>query len=600
MKNIIDIKLNYINPVTEELLDSINQIFTSIIENAKQLNVWDETIESIVITDNFNEEIVNQASSWNIKTEITKAKEYVVISKTLFNHNLESPKHKLFVQFSSLSNENISITEIVLTQIIRIKAKEIFPREILNIQFTPQPKTLKTFVTVSAIEWCKSYYSNRKIKNILQETSLPMNHNSFLMAFKRSMKRNLFEYNSDKLTPPERLEIFWKNHYDSLHNLFLRISENETEDEKIKINDDEVCKELLYDISCEIRNLTNNLIDEKKFEITELKNKLKKFSSMFEVHLEKESDENFRIRLTKNPKDYFKNILVDTEPRIICFLDILGFSDFINGYENDITSTFLQDIQESFSLAQEQLLDNKNIYNKEAIEHLEYQTFSDNICISIPYFDNENDFLSNLNILTIYIRGFQLIMMSKGFFTRGGISMGSFYADKNIIFSKGLVNAYYLESKKAIYPRTILDKKIVKKILNYDSNQIRYFGLNQAIILDWENQAFLNPLGLIDSSIQQLNSVFNSIDENDDDPTSKLLGSITKMTTDLLKTASTGEKENIELIKKYITENLYYYHDDEHIYSKYLWLQELFKWLENDGSEKLKFSFLTDILNGNE
>lgn len=308
--------------------------------------------------------------------------------------------------------------------------------------------------------------------------------------------------------------------------------------------------------------------------------------------------------MTKNPKDYFKNVLVDTEPRIICFLDILGFSDFINRYENDITSTFLQDIQESFSLAQEQLLDNKNIYNKEAIEHLEYQTFSDNICISIPYFDNENDFLSNLNIITIYIRGFQLIMMSKGFFTRGGISMGSFYADKNIIFSKGLVNAYYLESKKAVYPRTILDKEIVEKILNYNSSQVKYFGLNQAIILDWENQAFLNPLGLIDSSIQQLNSVFNSIDEDGDDQTSKLLGSITKMvgkmTTDLLKTASAGEKENIDLIKKHIAENLYYYQNNEYIYSKYLWLQELFKWLENDGSEKLKFSFLTDLLNENE
>ena len=80
------------------------------------------------------------------------------------------------------------------------------------------------------------------------------------------------------------------------------------------------------------------------------------------------------------------------EYRFVAFFDILGFSDFINRYENDITSTFLQDIQESFSLAQEQLLDNKIIYNKEAIEHLEYQTFSDNICISIPYFDNENDF----------------------------------------------------------------------------------------------------------------------------------------------------------------------------------------------------------------
>ena len=129
------------------------------------------------------------------------------------------------------------------------------------------------------------------------------------------------------------------------------------------------------------------------------------------MFLEEETSDGFHIRLTKDPKNYFIGALVETEPRIVCFMDILGFSDLINEYDEDITSTLLQDIQESFSLAQTYLLDNKLQKNKDVIRHLKYQTFSDNICISIPYFDYENDFLSNFNLLATYVRGFQLIMM---------------------------------------------------------------------------------------------------------------------------------------------------------------------------------------------
>ena len=596
MEELIDIRLIYIEQITDELISSVKKIFTNLIEKAKELEIWDDSICKIVVTDNLGEEVYQQAESWNIKAEVTKAKEYSVISKILFNHNLETPEHILFVDFRILLNEKYSLAEILFNQILSIRAKWLFPKEILDIQFTPQPRTLNTYITVSAIEWVKTYYTSKTIRQIFENPNPPMNHNSFLTAFKRSLKRDLFNYNTDRLSPDENLGIFWNNYNGSFHNLFLRISENETENDELLIK--EVgCKELIYGVFEEIKKITSELVDVEKFEITNLKEKVKEFSSFFEVHLEEETEENFRIRLTKNPKDYFKD-LIDTEPRIICFLDILGFSEFVNRYDNDITSTFLQEIQESFALARVHLLENKNQYNKEAIEHLEYQTFSDNVCISIPYFDNENDFLSNFNILSIYVRGFQMIMMSKGFFMRGGISIGSYYADNNIIFSKGLINAYKLESEKAIYPRILVDKVIIEKILNFRESQIDYFGLKQAIIFDWENQAFLNPIGLINSSIQQFNSIMSEVEQDSEDQFSTLLNSLTKtigkLTTDLLETVSTGEKETLNLIKGYINQYLIENQNNERIYSKYLWLGELLKWLENEGTEKLKFHFLSE------
>ncbi|MFW6047608.1 MAG: hypothetical protein ACOCP4_07490 [Candidatus Woesearchaeota archaeon] len=597
MKDLVALKLEYIDKISDELISSVNKVFNDLIEKAKELEIWDDSVVKIVVTDNLSEEIHKQAELWNIKTEITKAKEYSVISKILFNHNLETPEHVLFIDFSILLNENYSIAEIFFKQVITTKAKWLFPKEILDIQFTPQPKTLDTYITVSAIEWIKTYYSSKTINQIFENPSPPMNHNSFLNAFKRSLKRDLFKYNTDKLSPDENLAIFWDNYNRNFHNFFLRICENETENKELLIKEKD-CKKLVYNVFDEIKKLTTELNEKGSFNILNLKEKFKKFSSFFEIHLEEDTKDNFRIRLTKNPKEYFKD-LVDTEPRIICFLDILGFSDFVYRYENDVTSTFLQDIQESFALAREQLLDNKNMPNKEAIEHLEYQTFSDNISISIPYFDNENDFLSNFNILSIYVRGLQMIMMSKGFFVRGGISIGSYYADNSIIFSQGLINAYKLESEKAIYPRILIDKVIIDEILNYRESKIEDFGLKKAIIFDWESQAFLNPIGLIDSSLQHFNSIIiDNLEQNDDDQFSSIINSFTKsigkMATDLLNTASDKEKENLVLIKRYINHYLQENMQNERIYSKYLWLNELFKWLENDGTENLKFRYLSE------
>ena len=46
-------------------------------------------------------------------------------------------------------------------------------------------------------------------------------------------------------------------------------------------------------------------------------------------------------------------------------------------------------------------------------------------------------------------------------YLRGGVSIGFHYEDDNIIFSDGLIKAYYLESKKSIYPRIILDEDLI-------------------------------------------------------------------------------------------------------------------------------------------
>ena len=52
MKDLIDIRLKYVDPITEELTSSVEKIFINLIEKAKELEIWDDSITTIVVTDN--------------------------------------------------------------------------------------------------------------------------------------------------------------------------------------------------------------------------------------------------------------------------------------------------------------------------------------------------------------------------------------------------------------------------------------------------------------------------------------------------------------------------------------------------------------------
>lgn len=60
--------------------------------------------------------------------------------------------------------------------------------------------------------------------------------------------------------------------------------------------------------------------------------------------------------------------------------------------------------------------------------------------------------------------GYQNLLMSHGFFTRGAVTIGSHYSDDNLIFSGGLVEAYNLETKVSKYPRIIASTGLMKKV----------------------------------------------------------------------------------------------------------------------------------------
>jgi hypothetical protein len=596
------IELRFVNDYykTEEFINRLNNEFSPIIDLIYDQEFFEKSIKAIIITDDFHNDYEKTAREFNVNSQISRERGFVVASKILFNHKFDSPEYYIFYPAYALFNVDTPLLQMVLEPILNISSNKILPKAILTDKFTRAPLSLDDYIKFAACEWCKAAYTFYLLSNFDELKLRTLNHNSLLTSFKRKLKKSLFEYNGDQFDHQGRINTFWDNYWDSIKVFFLRLIENQHGEPKDLIMETESIVPLIKPVIDEIVLLTNNCLQQKDFDVKNLKQAIINFSTHFEVHLEEQSDGLFFINLTKNPKDYFIDELIETEPRIVCFMDILGFSEQINEYDSDLTSTLLQDIHESFSIAKNKLLEHKFQQNNEAIKHLKYHTFSDNICISIPYFDNENDFLTNFNLLSVYVRGFQLIMMTKGIFMRGGISIGSYYSDNNIIFSKGLVNAYHLESKKANYPRVIIDNAIISKLFKYDEKRIKFFVLDKTIIFDWENIAFLNPFGLAESSVQQMQSVFNELHFEDDDPLSRLAHSLTKsigeMSIGLFKMISEKEKEGLKPIKDKIIENIYFYQQNENIVSKYYWLFEFLKWLEKDDSGRLRFQYLSEFL----
>lgn len=157
---------------------------------------------------------------------------------------------------------------------------------------------------------------------------------------------------------------------------------------------------------------------------------------------------------------------------IVFFIDILGIktiTDFKTLYK--INTIF----HDSLTKYQEENLPH-TAYNR--IVH----TFSD--CAYIIYDFKDNIDVSRKNIaklMRVALYNTEALIntfLLHGFICRGGVTYGNVYYEKerSLFFGSAINKAYLLESKKAIYPRILVDKMLVKHI-----NKLEHDLLNDAL-----------------------------------------------------------------------------------------------------------------------
>ncbi|MCB0720966.1 MAG: hypothetical protein KDC42_01575 [Ignavibacteriae bacterium] len=188
--------------------------------------------------------------------------------------------------------------------------------------------------------------------------------------------------------------------------------------------------------------------------------------------------------------------------KIVVFLDILGFSNMLNVFEkealgNDDSGIDLYHQSPKLNSILKVIDDSIQLLNK---NQCKCYLFSDNICFTIDFVDDETEFpdlfIEVLLLINILFKDF----LKNGYLLRGGIDVGWFLEDDSKAIGVPLLNAYYLESKIAIYPRVLLSEKFIEYLKQYAaSNVIKDSLINKKdlLIYNQQNRYYLNSFAYI-------------------------------------------------------------------------------------------------------
>ena len=239
------------------------------------------------------------------------------------------------------------------------------------------------------------------------------------------------------------------------------------------------------------------------------------------------------------------------EQRLVVFLDLLGFSDFVkeSSYErvHDVLYSFggiIKDYNKEmhYHANISDFIKPKNSEDFFTNSDNTIDIFSDCIILSYPLKKIESDFGWFLAMLLQNLVEAQFQCFKYYIPIRGGMTIGEFSNLNNIVFGKGLVDAVNLE-KKASYPRIVLSEEIVSKIPKFN---IRMF---ETLLSQEVNLHYLDYFKDASFKIK----FYNSQSGNDD------------AAQDLLK--------SINAIKSTFEAGKIKHLNNTRVYKKYLWLE---------------------------
>lgn len=145
---------------------------------------------------------------------------------------------------------------------------------------------------------------------------------------------------------------------------------------------------------------------------------------------------------------------MEYQKKVIIYIDLLGFKDFIhfthktaNNQSGKISRVF-----NFFNFLKKLVDQGQSLTKSKVISH-----FSDLIVISFDAQDFEAFHDEIKDIQTIISN-----CIVNGFFVRGSVIYGEIVHTPEIIFGPGLIEAYQLETEKAVFPRVIIDETIIK------------------------------------------------------------------------------------------------------------------------------------------
>jgi hypothetical protein len=203
--------------------------------------------------------------------------------------------------------------------------------------------------------------------------------------------------------------------------------------------------------------------------------------------------------------------------------------------------------------------------------YLKIKLFSDCLCAAIPTKINYHDLYYNFLYFGLYISTYQNLLMEKGFFARGAISIGSYYSDNNMIFSGALVKSVELE-KTANYPRILINPELVSEIEKTFDNDSKI--LNEMLVVDLCGNIFLNNFNIDECTNIMLKENIEKIRKSNFLGAEILEEGFSKTRDYKMKINESFKKA----IESNINENIKLFQLDKRTCEKYIWIKQLFDW----------------------
>jgi hypothetical protein len=144
---------------------------------------------------------------------------------------------------------------------------------------------------------------------------------------------------------------------------------------------------------------------------------------------------------------------VDMVQSVVCWIDLLGLRDRLAraaklGNESDFVAEYLRVLRPIYTSLQSGFSDTD----------FQWHAFTDSIVISVPHQAGDREF--TIGHVCLSAAEIQFRLSRLGWFLRGGLAVGSLFADDNFVVGSGLMQAYKLEGEDAVNPRIILGKQL--------------------------------------------------------------------------------------------------------------------------------------------
>jgi hypothetical protein len=182
------------------------------------------------------------------------------------------------------------------------------------------------------------------------------------------------------------------------------------------------------------------------------------------------------------------------QDRIVAFVDILGFKELVKQTMNDKKPELAKEKLTSLYNVVEYVNDFFRLSSDEIgfTGDTKVTLFSDSITISI---DKANSY----GVLAIFtaLKKLQIHLTLDSILLRGGVVHGKLIHEQDIILGPALINAYNLETSSALYPRIVIDPKVMVIYARENGKRmsglrIKHFDYHQTFSKDFDGSWYID------------------------------------------------------------------------------------------------------------